>query len=193
MKRISIWLLATVFAVACSEAPNDQADTADNKEKPAEEAQTASNESEEAEEGEAKAVVVKETAEGKFYGSEFEPANAEPANALASKVEKNGLMEGVKMTGTIGKSCQVNGCWMNVDRGGEPMRVTFKDYSFFIPKGDLSGREVVLEGKAELETTSVEDLKHFAEDEGKSEEEIAQITEPKTEVVFEATGVYIKN
>ncbi|MCE2790741.1 MAG: DUF4920 domain-containing protein [Saprospiraceae bacterium] len=46
-------------------------------------------------------------------------------------------------------------------------------------------------GKAYRETTSVEDLKHFAEDEGKSAEEIAAITEPKTELKFMASGVMI--
>jgi carbamoyl-phosphate synthase large subunit len=39
--------------------------------------------------------------------------------------------------------------------------------------------------------TSVEDLKHFAEDAKKSEAEIAKITKPKKEIVFEAKGVVI--
>jgi len=59
-----------------------------------------------------------------------------------------------------------------------------------MPK-DLAGQQVVMLGKAYRETTSVEDLKHFAEDEGKSAEEIAAITEPKTELKFMASGVMI--
>ena len=39
---------------------------------------------------------------------------------------------------------------------------------------------------------SVADLKHYAEDAGKSEDEIAKITEPKIEYAFEANGVLIK-
>ena len=39
--------------------------------------------------------------------------------------------------------------------------------------------------------TSVEDLRHYAEDEGKSEEEIMAITEPVEELKFMATGVEI--
>jgi hypothetical protein len=71
------------------------------------------------------------------------------------------------------------------------MFVQFKDYGFFMPK-DLPGKEVVMKGKAYIEETSVEDLKHFAEDEGLSAEEIAKITEPKKELKFMASGVMIK-
>ena len=70
------------------------------------------------------------------------------------------------------------------------MRVTFKDYAFFMPK-DLSGKHVVIDGFAFVEVTSVDDLRHYAEDGGKSKEEIAAITEPKREVAFEAAGVVI--
>jgi hypothetical protein len=73
---------------------------------------------------------------------------------------------------------------------GETMFVNFKDYEFFMPK-DLAGKKVVLDGFAERKETSVEDLKHFAEDAKKSAEEIAKITKPKKEIVFEAKGVVI--
>ena len=39
---------------------------------------------------------------------------------------------------------------------------------------------------------SVADLKHYAEDAGKSPEEIAKITEPSIEFAFEANGVLLK-
>ena len=68
--------------------------------------------------------------------------------------------------------------------------VQFKDYGFFMPK-DIAGREVVIEGQAYTEETSVADLKHFAEDAGKSEEEIAAITSPVVEKKFMASGVVL--
>jgi hypothetical protein len=70
------------------------------------------------------------------------------------------------------------------------MRVTFKDYAFFMPK-DLSGKRVVVDGFARVETTSVEVLRHYAEDAKKTPAEITAITEPKREVSFEAAGVLI--
>ncbi|MBK8670241.1 MAG: DUF4920 domain-containing protein [Saprospiraceae bacterium] len=100
-----------------------------------------------------------------------------------------------KVTGKVSGVCQTKGCWMNIvsdaDTTKTEMFVQFKDYGFFMPK-DLAGKEVVMLGKAYREVTSVEDLKHFAEDEGLTEEEIAKITEPKTELKFMASGVMIK-
>lgn len=71
------------------------------------------------------------------------------------------------------------------------MQVKFKDYAFFVPK-DASGKTVFIEGVAFTDTTSVQELQHYAEDGGKSKEEIAKITEPEISVSFEAHGVIIK-
>ena len=74
---------------------------------------------------------------------------------------------------------------------GESMRVTFKDYGFFVPTNS-QGFPIVMEGVATLSQTDVETLKHYAEDQGKSKEEVEAITAPKKEITFEATGVVIK-
>ena len=94
-----------------------------------------------------------------------------------------------KVQGTVTAACQMSGCWMKMDCGnGEQMRVTFRDYGFFVPK-DLAGSQVVVEGSAMKKEVSVETLRHFAQDEGKSAEEIAAITEPEWELEFVADGV----
>jgi hypothetical protein len=59
-----------------------------------------------------------------------------------------------------------------------------------MPK-DIVGRTVVVEGKAELKETSVEMLKHYAEDAGKSKEEIEKIKDPKKEVIMMIKGVKV--
>lgn len=90
--------------------------------------------------------------------------------------------------------CQVKGCWMNlVSRditSDESIFVKFKDYGFFMPL-DLAGSEVIVDGIAYREITTVDELKHYAEDEGLSAEEIAKITEPAEELKFMADGVII--
>jgi Domain of unknown function (DUF4920) len=68
--------------------------------------------------------------------------------------------------------------------------VQFKDYGFFMPK-DISGRKVVMQGYAFKALTPVDELKHYAEDEGKLKEEIEAITEPKEEIKFLASGVLL--
>lgn len=99
----------------------------------------------------------------------------------------------LKFSSTINEVCSKKGCWMKLPAGenGETVMVRFKDYGFFMPL-DSQGREVIVEGKAFVKETSVEELKHYAEDAGKSKEEIAKITEPKLEMSFEASGVLMK-
>ncbi|MDP4687235.1 MAG: DUF4920 domain-containing protein [Salibacteraceae bacterium] len=98
----------------------------------------------------------------------------------------------LKISGTINEVCQAKGCWMTINNGEEAMRVTFRDYGFFVPK-DASGLEVVAEGTVYMDTTSVADLQHYAQDAGKTDEEIAMITEPEVSLTFVADGVIIKD
>ena len=64
--------------------------------------------------------------------------------------------------------------------------------SFFVPVDSVEGKTAIIQGDLFLDTTSVEMLKHYAEDAGKSEEEITLITEPSFELGFIADGVIIK-
>ena len=98
----------------------------------------------------------------------------------------------VKFAATINEVCSKKGCWMKLplDDTAETM-VRFKDYGFFMPL-DSKDREVILEGKAFVQETSVKELQHYAEDAGKTKEEIAKITTSKKEFVFEANGVLMK-
>ncbi len=99
--------------------------------------------------------------------------------------------ENIKLKGTVQEVCRVKGCWMTMALGnGQNMRVTFKDYGFFVPT-DSHGKTAVVAGELKTETISIATLKHLAEDAGKSEQEIAAINEPKTELVFVADGVLL--
>lgn len=89
--------------------------------------------------------------------------------------------------------CQKKGCWMRLDLGEDSPGsfVKFKDYDFFVPM-DAASAEVIVKGVAYKAETSLAELKHYAQDAGKSEEEIAAITQPKVEYNFLADGVYLK-
>lgn len=95
------------------------------------------------------------------------------------------------LVGAVTAVCQTEGCWMKVDKGdGTTMMVKVKDHKFALPK-DIAGHKAVFSGLATMKTTSVEQLKHYAEDEGKSKDYINSIKEPVSEWVFEATGITI--
>lgn len=96
-----------------------------------------------------------------------------------------------KLTAKVNSVCQVKGCWMKLDLGNnQEVMVRFKDYGFFMPM-NIAGKEVVVDGVAFINEMSVEELKHYAEDAGKTEEEIAAITEPKQTYSFLANGVLL--
>ncbi len=103
---------------------------------------------------------------------------------------KPGDTVNVKFAAEVKSVCQSKGCWMRLDVGEEEAMVKFKDYGFFMPK-DIAGEEVIVNGKAFIDEMSVDDQRHFAEDAGKSKEEIAQITEPKRTLSFTADGVLL--
>ena len=98
----------------------------------------------------------------------------------------------VSMKSNIVSNCQKSGCWMDLDVGNEDViKVTFKDYAFFVPL-DSEGKTATVEGFAKKELIPVDMLKHYAEDEGKSQEEIDAITEAEFAYTFEAIGVIIE-
>jgi hypothetical protein len=130
-----------------------------------------------------------------YYGEKISEDGAISYDELLLKLESVDSLDNVKVIGTVDGVCQAKGCWMNVvsntDKTKESMFVKFKDYGFFMPL-DASGSTAIMEGKAFKEETSVDELRHYAEDEGMSAEEIAAITEPKTELKFMAHGVILK-
>ena len=125
------------------------------------------------------------------FGAEINETGAIPVSQLIADMGDKPEMP-AKVEGKISEICKKKGCWMDIEKGdGTTMKVTFKDYAFFVTK-NADGKTAVFEGRAYLDTISVETLRQYAEDAGKSKEEIEKITEPKTEVAFEADGVIIK-
>ncbi len=134
-----------------------------------------------------------EEADTNHFGEKITADGAIKYDALLAKMGTADSLE-LKVEGTVSEVCQMKGCWMTIvsnDENQEAMMVKFKDYGFFMPK-DISGKTVVMRGKAFREETPVDELRHYAEDAGKSAEEIAAITEPKVELKFLADGVVIK-
>lgn len=90
------------------------------------------------------------------------------------------IVEGVAKT-----VCQNRGCWMELDGG---VRMTFKDYAFFVPTTS-KGKRVRAEGVVEVKTLSKEEADHL-------EGEGAKLQRDKDgtakEVSFVASGVELR-
>jgi HD superfamily phosphodiesterase len=126
--------------------------------------------------------------EDSFLGESFDVEKEIDLAKLVSEMDDSDSLDAV-VEAKVTEVCQAKGCWMKVELpNGESMRVTFKDYGFFMPK-DLAGKSVKMNGVAKIEETDLETLKHFAEDAGKPKEEIEKITEPRMDYKFVASGV----
>lgn len=133
-----------------------------------------------------------EIAPENYFGEKISAADAISYDAMLTSLNTQDSIE-AKVKGKVSGVCQAKGCWMTIvseEEGKPEMFVKFKDYGFFMPL-DLAGKEVIMAGKAFREETSVDELRHYAEDEGQSTEEIAKITEPVEELKFMAYGVVV--
>jgi uncharacterized protein YdeI (BOF family) len=125
------------------------------------------------------------------FGNEFAASNAVPATQVAA-VFTGADSTAITISGNITASCKHSGCWMDLDMGNrETIHVTFKDEAFTIPL-DAAGKNAVAEGVAFRELIPVETLQNYAREEGKSEEEVAAITQPVYAYEFIASGVLIE-
>lgn len=131
--------------------------------------------------------------DGQTFGEAFTAETPVNYASLMDKLQSADSVN-VQFKGTVQEVCQAKGCWMTISSAASsdeaPIMVKFKDYGFFMPK-DISGREVVMNGYAFKEVTPVNELRHYAEDAGKSQEEIEAITAPKEEYKFLASGVVL--
>lgn len=96
-----------------------------------------------------------------------------------------------QVQGKVVEVCKAMGCWAKIERAdGSTVMIKVKDHEFAMPL-DIVGKTVVAEGVAEIKETSVSMLKHYAEDAGKSKEEIGNIKVPKKEVLINLKGVKV--
>ena len=126
------------------------------------------------------------------YGKKVKTGKAVEVPVFLTEMEKaDSTWKGV-VKGTVKEVCKREGCWLRLDDGkGNDILVRMKDHEFTVPK-DIDGKTVYVMGTAFKTTTSVKMLKHYAEDAGKTQAEIDAITQPKTEIKLEATGVKIE-
>ena len=96
----------------------------------------------------------------------------------------------VVVEGVIAKACTNKGCWMELvpEEGKTGMRVTFKDYGFFVPL-DSKGMKARAEGVTKVKTLSKKEADHL-------EGEGAKLTRNEDgtarEVSFVASGVELR-
>ena len=97
------------------------------------------------------------------FGSEVD--TTEPAMTLKTLIDTADTWVGkpVLVDTKVGKVCQKKGCFFLATQGSLSIRVSFKDYSFFVPT-DTGGKTVTLSGTLTKRRRSSEQAAHFNED-----------------------------
>ena len=128
---------------------------------------------------------------GDWYGEKISANGAIPINDAVTKLNSGTESVEGKIKAKILEVCPKKGCWLKLELSdGQTATVKMKDYGFFLPVA-AAGKTVVIDGEVKIKTTSVAELKHYAEDAKKSKEEIDAITQPKKEVSVKAKGIVI--
>ena len=128
---------------------------------------------------------------GEWYGEKVTTEGAVALTDVAAKLVSGGETIDTKIKAKIVDVCPNKGCWLKLELdNGETAMVKMKDYGFFLPVA-AKGKTVVIDGEVKMKTTSVAELKHYAEDAKKSKAEIDAITKPEKEVRVTAKGIVI--
>lgn len=129
---------------------------------------------------------------GATFGNSFSPKDPITVEQMVTTLQsKTGdkKME-VTVKGIVVDVCTREGCWLKIKSPDGSMMIKMKDHAFLVPVA-INGQEIIIHGIAEQKTTSVEMLRHYAEDAGKTPDEIKKITEPKTEISIDADGLVV--
>lgn len=127
---------------------------------------------------------------GATFGEQITKEQTQPATALPGLLKDQETIE-TKIEGKVIDVCPKKGCWIKLEITPQQHAfVRMKDYGFFVPTA-LKGHTVIIEGTAKTVVTSVEDLKHYAEDAKKSQAEIDAIKDPKSEIQLMANGILV--
>jgi hypothetical protein len=127
-----------------------------------------------------------------YFGKKIDLMGVENYLLNKDKLLRNPQKD-IKIEGNIISTCPMKGCWMKMNIDKDTLLVRFKDYGFFVPTSGSENKKVIVNGKISIDTLSVNQLKHYAEDAGKNQLEISSIIKPEITISFLADGVIIKN
>ncbi len=129
---------------------------------------------------------------GSAFGASFSPKSPITVEQMATTLQAKTDDKKMEVTvqGVVVEVCTREGCWLKIKSPNGNMLVKMKDHAFLVPLA-INGQEIIIHGIAEQKTTSVQMLRHYAEDAGKSADEIQKITEPKTEITIDADGLVV--
>ena len=108
---------------------------------------------------------VEQTADSESFGASLD--ESVPAVSLGEIASDGGTYVGqsVRVIARVAEVCQKKGCFFIAQEGDSVVRISFKDYGFFVPT-DISGKRVALVGEVVAREVTSDEAAHYAEDLG---------------------------
>jgi len=122
------------------------------------------------------------------YGAPIQAQNPVSLQAAIKQLERSTTAD-VLVESEVNQVCVVKGCWMALTSRTDDVRVTFKDYGFFVPSS-LIGKTVIVAGTLEKVVMSLDETRHYVKDAGGDP---ASVTAPRVEYRIVATGIAVKS
>ena len=116
------------------------------------------------------------TDEAEVFGGPLDPEARPTSLAAILDAPLDYLDSAVRIETRITKVCQKKGCFMIATNGGQAIRISFKDYAFFVPT-DTGGKTVTLTGTLIERELSEKEAAHFREDAGGDEIQAGKVYE----------------
>ena len=129
---------------------------------------------------------VEQTADSESFGA---PLDESVPEVTLDELASNGgqfLGQPVRVVARVAKVCQKKGCFFIAREGSSVLRVSFKDYGFFVPT-DISGKRVTFVGEVVAREVSDDEAAHYAQDLGSAD----PIVKPGKVYEFVATSVRV--
>ena len=115
---------------------------------------------------------VEQTADSETFGASLD--ESVPMVTLAELASDGGdyVDKPVRVIARVSQVCQKKGCFFIAQEGSSVMRISFKDYGFFVPT-DISGKRVTFTGEVIAREVTVDEAAHYAEDLGATDSAVA--------------------
>ena len=105
------------------------------------------------------------TADAEVFGAPLDES-AKPMSLAALLDSPDEYVDtAVRVEARISQVCQKKGCFMIATSGDKAVRISFRDYAFFVPT-DTGGKTVTLTGTVVERVLSEEQAAHFRQDAG---------------------------
>lgn len=122
-----------------------------------------------------------------IFGAAVQPSDDSLRLAEVVAADERYVGQEVRVEAKVAKVCKKKGCFFIAQDGESVARITFVDYSFFVPT-DSGGKTVTIVGTFDRKTLTEGQARHYAEDEGADP---SKIIGPRSEYAIVATSVIV--